>query len=261
MALETARDVRRRFEDFREQRVALLSCAVVFAASGLASMYTEEFWAPLAAVAFWAFVYTFLAAGFKRWPHLAFGAAKPDIEGYARWSYKLSIVHQAVVLPVLVVIGVIAGCSVFSWQGLLTPAAGLCAYTRHTFYATSGAMVKDFWIYRKPVELWMTMHHIATMYGCSLCLSLEHGAGLAALNAFLGELSSASHNIRVLRPSRGTKALNIAAIGAVNLFVMGTMVFFVYSANSTTQRVLLVGLASVLFVIRTGGLYLMLMVN
>ncbi|CAE8656046.1 unnamed protein product, partial [Polarella glacialis] len=168
------------------ERVPAVLCLLGAAMSGMIS------WWLVANGFLWACFYTCAAAVLRRWRP---GTAKdmhygriPD--GYGRWAYNLSILHQAIVLPSLALLAATyGGSNIRTMDWLRAPSESLDPLSRQIFCSTVGAMAKDFWIYGRSVDKWLFLHHISTILGCALCLSLEHGGGLAVAAAFLGELS------------------------------------------------------------------------
>jgi len=214
--------------DFWTERVPAVLCLLCAATCGAVS------WWLVANGFLWACFYTCVGALLRRYRP---GDAKdkrhgrvPD--GYGRWAYNLSIVHQAIVLPVLAITAAAMGSNyVRTLDWLRAPSENLNFVSRHIFYSTMGAMGKDFWIYGKRLEAWLFFHHAATIGGCALCMSLDSGGGLAVANAFMGELSSATYNLHIIRPSFATKCLRFVSIGSVNISVLFTSCWLLFMDN------------------------------
>lgn len=214
--------------EFWTERAPAVLCLLCAATCGAVS------WWLVANGFLWACFYTCVGAALRRYRP---GDAKdkrygrvPD--GYGRWAYNLSIIHQAVVLPALAIVAAaLGGQSVRTVDWLRAPSENLNFVSRHIFYSTMGAMGKDFWIYGNRLELWLLVHHVATIGGCALCMSLDSGGGLAVANAFMGELSSATYNLHIIRPCFPTKCLRVVSIGCVNISVLLTSCWLLFMDN------------------------------
>ena len=234
------------FPEMHEQRLPVILGLLAAAACGAISWYS------LANCTLWAVFYTCVAAALKRWrPGIAkdrkYGRAQ---DGYGRWAYNLSIFHQAIVLPTIAVLALIWGSPARTIDWLRAPSESLDPLSRQIFYSTAGAMAKDFWIYGQSVDLWLGLHHVMTISGCGLCLSLDAGSGLAALLAFLGEVSSATYNLHIIRPCASTKWLRVAACGCVNVFVLTASLWLVAMGNPWPKSAGYLTLCGSLFTLR-----------
>jgi len=233
--------------DLWTERVPAVFCLLCAAGSGVIS------WWLVANGFLWATFYTVAAALLKRFrpgtaKDLHYGRA-PD--GYGRWSYNLSILHQAIILPSLALVAIWCGGrsqSAIDW--LRTPSESLDPLSRQIFYSTMGAMAKDFWIYGRAVDMWLFIHHMATILGCALCMTLDAGGGLALAAAFLGELSSATYNLHTIRPCFATKCLQVVSIGSVNVVVGLASVWLLCMGNPWFKGASYFALCASLFSLR-----------
>lgn len=229
------------------ERAPAIACFLCAAACGSIS------WWFVANGFLWACFYTCVGAALKRYRSGEVLDKKhgrtPD--GYGRWAYNLSITHQAIVLPALALAAIAYGgqhVRMLDW--LRAPSKELNPVSRHIFYSTMGSIGKDFWIYGKHLEPWLFVHHVATILGCALCMSLDCGGGLAVANAFIGELSSATYNLHIIRPGIFTKCLRIVCIGSVNVTVLLASCWILVMGNHWLKSAAYFALCVSLFSIR-----------
>ena len=172
------------------------------------------------------------------------------LERYPRWSYWLSLLNGALVMPAMLW----CACAAHAWGGAppgdgsaATPddAGALAALRRDDFLlpalapggtvafwlamgnaALCAGMLKDFVVYApEGLELHFALHHLATVLGNIVCLAFGAHAGgaLAALNSVVAELGSQCYNVDVLLGAgggRAAKLLNVVGMTTSNAVIV-----------------------------------------
>jgi hypothetical protein len=150
----------------------------------------------------WALFYIVVCAVLK------FLVCDETLEGYPRWAYFASVLHQGIVLPLIALPLLWQPITFEQWMAQPWNSELLVEQMVHC--SIIGAMIKDYWLYGDSIDWFFSIHHLLTVCGCSLCLVVPKGVGIVTLNALNAEICSVFYNCKVLFP---------CALTSVNLFV------------------------------------------
>ena len=153
--------------------------------------------------------------------------SKELVLGYPKWSYYLSMLQQAVILPPIAMLLVYEhkDCfrewlfAVFEYQGRYEAKSDIIKTL--SLISTGSAMLKDFWIYGNRNELGFIIHHITTVFACGHCLAMPIYPGAVCLSGIFAESTSFFYNLNILYPSELCKYLQTLFIGSSNIIAMG----------------------------------------
>jgi len=139
-----------------------------------------------------------------------------EVDGYPKFCYLLAWMNHGM-LPIPVILAYLYSPNFVTWlDSPLMPSS----YGAQVFYSIMGCMLKDAWLtkeYEKNVmNLGLFIHHVASISGCVLSLSLVSCFGYATLVGVVAELGSACYILYVLYPSRSTLAVYLAGMAASN---------------------------------------------
>lgn len=127
------------------------------------------------------------------------------LDGYGAWSYLAAMTSGGLVLPVCLVAAAVTAGALSSAEGAnsflmgaLEPDSWAMFFIAQLHASLIAGLLKDYVVYDGGLELVFAAHHIVSIAGCMLCLSLPVGAGFAAANAVVAELGSTFYNYAVL---------------------------------------------------------------
>eukprot|EP00906_Rhabdomonas_costata_P009441 RCo013356 len=210
-------------------------------------------WTPVLASLGWAAMYTVVCGVLKR-------NTRPQmLEGYPRWSYFLSVVHQGLCLPVIWLLLLRARHSMrfttwlnLTWQGPPHP----LMLEQLVHCSIIGAMMKDFWVYGDLNQWFFVVHHLLTVVGDSLCLCVPSGVGIVTLNALNAEVLSVAYNIKVLYPSTASRLAHLVLMGLSNTGGVALSVLFALRPIPLWWRVVYCSLAGMILAFRCAGWFI-----
>ena len=148
-------------------------------------------------------------------------ADSPDVDGYPMWCYAMSIFHGACVLPILM--------ALVCWEVVYPSSAAQVAlidgpwtdapvhrYLQHALLAVISALLKDFLVLEQDATF--VVHHLACIFGATMCLHIPMGAGLVVFNGcFQAEFASALYNAQCLWPRKAMKVAYLTVMAASNI--------------------------------------------
>jgi hypothetical protein len=212
------------------------------------------------------------------------------LEGYPMWSYHISWIHSAFVLPGLLFSGLYtlsSSSKTESFSGVVQDALSfLCGFVNGdsgssfnawltaswgspqlptggaetiVFGCIVGYMFKDFVVYEKGLDGTFLVHHVLTILGGTLSLCFDAGAGLACIIAVFAEFGSTFYCTKTMYPeSRVFEALYFVVMGWSNCFAAwGGIRLFLMEDLSAHYRYAYMGMLVLLEIFRCTGWYML----